>query len=386
MILLDEPYVSTFLQKTARDMGIPVLNCSNDRELISITDLKTVNENEFLNIAKTKSPLLLYCNSENSLQWIYRNLEDTGIPRAIEMFKDKVRFRKLVQQIYPHFLFKDVSYNELPNVDTSKIKKPFIIKPAIGFFSMGVHKVSSDDEWESIVGLIQDEMVKVKGLYPTEVMNSSKFIIEDYIEGAEYAIDAYYDNNGDPVILNILEHPFSSNGDVSDRIYFTSKQIISKYRIAFTEVLTSIGKATGISNFPVHVEVRVDQRGNVIPIEVNPMRFAGWCTTDLAFYAYGINVYEHYFNQKRPDWDEILKTDDQKLFCLVVADIPGDINLEAIEAINYEGYLSNFSSLLEFRKVDHKKYPVFAFSFISVDGDSNEVNEILKLDSRQYIY
>jgi hypothetical protein len=386
MILLDKPYVSTFLQKTARDMGIPVLNCSNNRELVSITDLETVNEDEFLKIAKAKSPLLLYCNSENSLQWIYRNLQCTGIPRAIEMFKDKVRFRELVQQIYPHFLFKEVPYDQLSNVDTSKINKPFIIKPSIGFFSMGVHKVSADHEWGSIIGLIQVEMEKVKGLYPTEVMNSSKFIIEEYIEGAEYAMDAYYDNNGDPVILNILEHPFSSNGDVSDRIYFTSKQIIKKYLIAFTEVLTSIGKATGISNFPVHVEVRVDKSGNVMPIEVNPMRFAGWCTTDIAYYAYGINVYEYYFNQKRPNWDHILKTDDHKLYCLVVADIPGDINLAEIEGINYKAYLSNFSNLLEFRKVDHKQYPVFAFSFISVECDLKEVNEILKLDSRQHIY
>jgi hypothetical protein len=42
----------------------------------------------------------------------------------------------------------------------------------------------------------------------------------------------------------------------------------------------SIGKATEISNFPVHIKVRVDKSGNVIPIEVNPMRFAG-CTTDI---------------------------------------------------------------------------------------------------------
>ena len=386
MIILDKPYVSTFLQKTARDMGIPVLNCSNDRKLISITDLKTVNENEFVDIAKTKSPLLLYCNSENSLQWIYKNLKYTEIPRSIRLFKDKVMFRKLVQEIYPHFLFKEVSYYQLRNVDTSKLKKPFIIKPAIGFFSMGVHKVSEDKEWEPIIELIEDEMNNVKGLYPTEVMNSSKFIIEEYIEGAEYAIDAYYDSKGDPIILNILEHPFSSNGDVSDRVYFTSKNIIRKYLIAFRDVLTSIGKATGISNFPVHVEVRVDKSGNVIPIEVNPMRFAGWCTTDLAYYAYGINVYEHYFHSKRPDWDEILKIDDNELYCLVVADIPGDINYKEIKGINYKAYLSNFSNLLEFRKINYKEYPVFAFSFISVECNSNEVNNILKLDSRQYIY
>ena len=386
MIILDQPYVSIFLQKAARDMGIPVLNCSNNRELISLTDLKTVDENEFLKISKTKSPLLLYCNSENSFHWIYRNLKHTGIPRAIEQFKDKVMFRKLVKEIYPHFLFQEVLYDQLSNVDTSKIKKPFIIKPAIGFFSMGVHKVTGDDEWESMLGLIQTEMDKVKGLYPTEVMNSSKFIIEEYVEGAEYAIDAYYDSNGDPVILNILEHPFSSNGDVSDRIYFTSKEIIRKYLIAFKDVLTSNGKATGISNFPVHVEVRVDKSGKVIPIEVNPMRFAGWCTTDLAYYAYGINVYEYYFQQKRPDWDQILKLDDHKLYCIVVGDIPGDINSKEIKGINYEAYLSNFSNLLELRKIDYKQYPVFSFSFISVECNSNEVDKILRLDSRPYIY
>ena len=386
MIILDQPYVSLFLQKAARDMGIPVLNCSKDSELISLTDVKTVNENEFINITKTRSPLLLYCNSENSFQWIYKNLKDTVLPRQIEQFKDKVIFRKLVKEIYPHFLFKEVSYDQLAKIDTSKIKKPFIIKPAIGFFSMGVHKVSDDNEWGSILGFIQDEMDKVKGLYPTEVMNSSKFIIEEYIEGAEYAIDAYYDSNGDPVILNILEHPFSSNGDVSDRLYFTSKKIIKKYLIAFRDVLTAIGKATGISNFPVHVEVRVDNSGNVIPIEVNPMRFAGWCTTDVAYYAYGINVYELYFQQKRPDWDQILKTDDHTLYCIVVADIPGDINFKEIKGINYEAYLSNFSNLLEFRKINYKQYPVFAFSFISVECDSNEVDKILNLESRQYIY
>ena len=386
MIILDKPYASTFLLKTARDMGIPILDCSDVTESSSLTGLKTVNENEFMNIAKTKSPLILYCNSENSFQWTNKNLKQTEIPRGIEIFKDKVTFRKLVKQIYPHFLFEEVSYEQLSKLDTTKIKKPFIIKPAIGFFSMGVHKVNGDNEWESIIGLIQDEMDKVKGLYPTEVMNSSKFIIEEYIEGSEYAIDAYYDNNGDPVILNILEHPFSSNGDVSDRIYFTSKKIIKKYLSTFKNVLSLIGKATGISNFPVHMEVRVDKNGNVIPIEVNPMRFAGWCTTDIAYYAYGINVYENYFHQSRPDWEQILKTDDNKLYCIVVGDIPGNINFKEIKGINYDAYLLNFSNLLEFRKIDYKQYPVFAFSFISVEHNSNEVDKILKLDLKQYIY
>jgi len=81
-----------------------------------------------------------------------------------------------------------------------------------------------------------------------------------------------------------------------------------------------------------------------------------------------------------------LKTDDNKLYCIVVGDIPGDINFKEIKKINYDAYLSNFSNILEFRKIDYKQYPVFAFSFISVECNSNEVDKILKLDLRQYIY
>lgn len=386
MIILDKPYVSTFLQKTVRDLGIPVLNCSEDDDLISLNNLKISNEDDFRKIAKAQSPLLLYCNSENSLQWIYRNLEDTGIPKAIELFKEKVTFRQLVQRIYPDFFFQEVTYNQLPNIDISKINKPFIIKPAIGFFSMGVYKVSRDNEWELIVGSIQQEMQKVQGLYPIEVMNSSKFIIEQYIEGEEFAIDAYYDGNGKPVILNILKHPFSSDGDVSDRIYFTSQNIMREQLATFTAVLASIGEATGIANFPVHVEVRVDKNGKVIPIEVNPMRFAGWCTTDLAYYAYDLNVYDYYFNQKVPAWDQILQTVDDQLYGIVIADVPKHLDTKKIAGIDYEGFSSNFSNLLELRRINYNQYPVFAFSFIKVDNNSDEVDKILQLDWSPYIH
>ncbi len=32
-----------------------------------------------------------------------------------------------------------------------------------------------------------------KKFYPEAVVNTSKFIIEEYIQGEEYAVDAYYD-------------------------------------------------------------------------------------------------------------------------------------------------------------------------------------------------
>jgi hypothetical protein len=43
-------------------------------------------------------------------------------------------------------------------------------------------------------------------------------------------------------------------------------------------ILSKIGKELHLKNFPAHAEVRIDEN-KIIPIEVNPLRFGGFCTT-----------------------------------------------------------------------------------------------------------
>ncbi len=95
--------------------------------------------------------------------------------------------------------------------------------------------------------------------------------------------------------------------DVRDRIYTTSKLIIEENLADFTDFAGKIGKLAQLKNFPVHIEVR-RENGVLMPIEVNPMRFGGWCTTaDISHLAYGFNPYLCYFLQEKPNWDEALK-------------------------------------------------------------------------------
>ena len=65
-------------------------------------------------------------------------------------------------------------------------------------------------------------------MYPNHVVNSTKFLIEEMIEGEEYAVDAYFDRDGEPVILNIFQHPFLNSKDVSDRIYLMAIGIMTR--------------------------------------------------------------------------------------------------------------------------------------------------------------
>jgi len=124
----------------------------------------------------------------------------------------------------------------------------------------------------------------------------------------------------------------------------------------------------------------------VIPIEVNPMRFAGWCTTDLAYYAYGINVYEYYIKQLEPDWKEILKDKKDKIYSIVVADIPNNIETTEIDEIDYQRFYSHFNKVLEMRKIDYRLHPVFAFLFVETENNQwIEIEQILMSDLREYI-
>ncbi len=43
------------------------------------------------------------------------------------------------------------------------------------------------------------------------------------------------------------------------------------------------------------------------------MRFAGLCVTDLAYFAWGTNNYKMFFEQKAPDWNQILKGKEGKI-------------------------------------------------------------------------
>jgi len=122
-------------------------------------------------------------------------------------------------------------------------------KPTVGFFSIGVHKVSSREEWIHTIDSIRAEIDQAEDLYPETVLDTRSFIIEQCINGEEFAVDAYYNSTGEPVILNILKHAFSSDTDVSDRIYITSKEIIETNLEEFTDFAGKIGKLAGVKSF-----------------------------------------------------------------------------------------------------------------------------------------
>jgi hypothetical protein len=387
MILLDKPYISDFLLDTLENSDIPVIHTSIVDDYTSGRNLTLLSPNEAIARLNNGSTCLLYTNSENSISWIEKNLQHTMLPEKIRLFKNKVLFRDLVSDLFPGYFYRSVLVDAIESLDVTAFPFPFIIKPSVGFFSLGVYKVEHIDNWSETKQAIKAEIDIIRDLYPSEVLHTSEFIIEECIKGDEFAIDCYFDKNGQPVVLNIMKHIFSSGTDVNDRVYITSKEIIETFLVPITGFLSEIGKRADLRNFPAHVEVRIDKNQRIAPIEVNPLRFGGWCSTpDLAWHAFGINLYDYLFQQKVPDWYSILKESDGAVFSNIVLNNSTGIEGKNIKSFNYEKLLADFENPLELRKADFHKFPLFGFLFCQTSKNNlQELDKILNSDLNEYL-
>ena len=387
MFFVDKPYVSDFFKMTVRDNDIPVVGTDIAKELDLYQGTKIISQAEAVKMAQESDNLSLYTTSENSIGWIAKHLSFSDYPEKIDLFKNKYKFRELTKSMVPDFYFKAVKVEDLADIQFSQLPLPLIIKPATGFMSEGVHKVTNSAEWKGTINLIIEEIDQRKDIYPAEVVDTSLFIIEGCIKGEEFAVDAYYDSNGEAVILSILKHTFSSAEDVGDRVYTSSKEIIESNLEEFTEFAAEIGNLAKIKNFPVHIELRRGDDGILLPIEVNPMRFGGWCTTaDLTFFAYGFNPYLYYYSQIKPNWPEILKDKEGKLFSIIILDNSKGIDVDKITSFDYRKLLSKFVNPIELRKMNYKEYPVFGFLFTETSEDNAiELKRILDSDLKEFV-
>jgi hypothetical protein len=388
MILLDFPYVSDFLKETIVANQIPVIATAEAKTIMHDQQVNWLCEMEAREIFKANPTQKLYTNSENSISWVHKHLPNSTKAKLIEVFKNKYKFRSLIQDAYPDYFFQKIAFHKLESLDLTRVQFPFIIKPAVGFFSLAVFKVDRAEDWPSTVRQIQQTVDQIQHMYPSEVVDNTEFILEAYIKGDEYAFDCYFDAEGNPVVLNILQHLFASETDVSDRVYMTSEEIFQRMYAPILSFLKLVGQRVELRNFPLHIEIRMTEEGALIPIEVNPMRFGGWCTTgDLAWFAYGINSYQHFLEGLKPDWNAVFASRKHKTYSLILLDNQANISKDDFAFFDYEAICRDFEEVLHLRKHPLNHYGVFGFLFTSTSkGNEQELHSILHSDLRKYIH
>ena len=386
MIIASGPYLSPHFVNTVARNGWPVVD-SGGAHLCGMEDVAFIDFAGTGEVHRSEGGSKLLTSGEHALDWVSRELAGTAAEEAARLFKDKARFRRVTKSLFPQVMFQELSLEALPGFVPEPSDYPFVVKPAIGFFSIGVRTIRTPDDWVKAKDEIGAEVAEVRSIFPEHMLSQSRFLLESYIEGTEFAVDAYYDQDGQPVILNILEHRYASADDVSDRLYVSSRAIIESLSPQASSFLSDINRLAGIRNFPLHAEFRRDSNGVLVPIEINPLRFGGWCTTgDFAHFAWGFNSYECYMNGVAPDWETVFAGRETFEYGLIVLDNRTGIPGEKIRSFDYERLLRRFSNPLHLAKMDFTAFPLFGFLFVeTAPGARAELEWILNSDLREFI-
>jgi hypothetical protein len=379
MILLEEPYISQTLVDFLEKTKIPILSNNFVRRTLSTnSNLNVIEETDFIQLYRNSDYPKLYTVSEYALDWIYKTLGDDKLTEKVSLMKDKAAFRRASSCIYEDLCFLEISYADLAEFDISTIALPAVLKPSVGFLSAGVYTITDKIDWENAITDIHRNFVRQANNFPDDVVKDSSFILESYIQGREFAIDLYF-KNFDPVIINIFEHPFSSGKDVSDRLYYTNKVLFDNYLSVFTKHISRLNNVLKLDNIPVHIELRVDERNRIVPIEINPLRFAGLCLNELHCHITGKHPLSYFFESTIPDYTSMWEGKENKTFCFSIFEKPKGAKGKQLDT---NRLTQLFSKHLEIRTVNNPKLNILAFVFSETEtSDQTEINNILHIDT-----
>ncbi|MBO4581237.1 MAG: ATP-grasp domain-containing protein [Bacteroidales bacterium] len=381
MIILEQPYVSDKFIQLAVEQHIPVLDNEMSEHLCRQGyPLQIYNEQAF--IAEYFKRGRIYTMSENALGWIAAHLPDKTLLQKIELLKNKATFRQICSSLYPDFFFCEVQTEALSGINASKLTFPLVIKPSVGFLSAGVHVVNNEREWKAIVEDIRQNFENESKQFPEFVVNTHKFLIEQYIRGEEYAVDAYFDEQGAPVILNIFHHRFASETDTSDHLYCSSLALYNTYEKVFVGFLAETNRVLQLKNFPMHIEFRYDGT-RAIPIEINPLRFAGFCLNELQTHISGIHPVWAYLNNMHITKEQMWKGKENDVYSFMVLERPADVPAGSV--FDSEKFTNSLMHVLELRKVE-ADVGVAATAFTRTDAAHlQELDAVLNINMHDFM-
>ncbi len=369
--LLSESFISETLLETLIAQRIPTCAPITLDERLQCISLNSVKD-----LLLKKENLLVYTNAEEWLPLLMEPGSCSEQTKAIRLCKDKVQLRSMLKGIEPPIYFK-----ELPQEEMGGFRPPsgmdLVIKPAVGFLSLGVRHIRSN--WIQMVKEAQDELKRTEGMFPPGVLKGERFLLEEYIEGDEYACDGYFDGRGDPVILSVSQHMFENDEDTRDLLYYSSADMVEELAPRAADLLRSLSSRIPLRHFPFHLEFRLrDSRLQVI--ELNPMRFGGFGLADLAYFAFGTNSYDCFFRQKKPDLRALLPHQRRHYYAFVLGRVPKE---STGQEPDHRAFRASFEKVLDYSPIDHHKYPFFCRVLAESDRLENFTG-YLKMDFSRF--
>jgi len=379
LALLSLAYTSPMLLNTLLREGIPVAAKGPLRAELArhCPGLKMAAKEEAQEIISQPDSRIL-ANAEGLLPCLLSASADSSRREGIRMLKTKPSLRERTGGLGPGTYSQVVEGCRLKEVRLPK-DLSFIIKPSVGLQGIGLRKVNRPSDLAAIADDILQETRKAEERFGTDLISADRFSIEEYVKGEELACDAYMSSTGEPAILGVYAHPRLNDDDLRDVLFYTSSELTRKMLPRMEDSLRRIAELTGIRSLPMHAKFR--RRGReLVPIEVNPMRFGDFGLPDLTFFAFGINPYRHYYQQQAPQWDRILSRPGKDIFFRVLARLPGSFSKKKFD---HEKFADTFEDLAGYCRLDPLRHPAISIAFAKAASEEAAL-KYLKADFQEF--
>ncbi len=216
-------------------------------------------------------------------------------------------------------------------------------------------------------------------LLSKNVLSHSKFILEDYIDGEEYAVDMFFDSKGNPHIVNIYYHPIPKYSEYLHMLYYTNKNIFKKVYDRAMLFFIEINKKLQLKNIMLHSEFKLFKE--LIPIEINPMRYGGMGLGNMIYHSLNINPYKLFLEEQSPDWEKIWQQYSNENFVFLIAYNGTHIDLNK-QKPNFIKIESQFSTILNKTAFNYQKQ--LAFGTYTLKESSKNIEKLLQIDFNDY--
>ena len=202
-------------------------------------------------------------------------------PAAVSATRDKQAMREALARAgvrQPAFVV--FSITDDPGVVAAGVSYPCVLKPLVLSASRGVIRADTAAElvgaWRRISAILAEPEVHAQG------EGARKILVEDFVPGVEVALEGML-TDGDLTTLALFDKPDPLDGPFfEETIYVTPSRLSEATQKAIADCAAQAAGALGLSDGPIHVELRIDV-GGVSLIELAARSIGGLCSRTLSF-------------------------------------------------------------------------------------------------------
>ena len=314
--------------------------------------------------------------SETSIETIANRI-DLNRANAIQNLKDKFAFREILSKVYKNYQYNVVKATDIEHL---KVSEKMVIKPIKGCFGTAVRIIEPNTDFKKLSVELNNELLKNGSVYSESVLSKDNFILEQFIDGEEYAVDMFYNSKGEPCIVNIYYHPMPRNKAYLHVIYYSSKGVFDKIYDKAKAFFIELNKLLGVTNFVMHSEFKMNET-DLVPIEINPMRFGGMGLGNLGYHSLKINPYTCFLNDTEPNWQHIWRGNEDAIFAFFIAYNAENKSVNAFKP-NREKLKQQFTQVLLEHNFDYQKQ--LAFAIYCLKETKENITKLLAIEFDDY--